>query len=317
VSDLLKFKKIADLTKDHQQLADIMTKLGHEYFDVSGLELRRRHPYEWNQVKKETLSASLCSSLVVAVSGFGSFATEEEVKIFLESKCGKLASLYRESGTWNMSFNSFDALLAAMNLNLEYQDSKLKLVCKRYTTSKLNISINNQFTNLYKGVKTSSGLSFTPNRILEFRIQEDGIVMDKSMISMVFEKYALVVTIDFDSGNMGYVRLKKPVANQVVDVINRNGGLYLNEELITVRALQGDEDRVYWELYGSKPITSKVPIIPIRRNGLKRHAGISSHLRKDTSLKTKSASIKKNTKRKRNALSKIKMHHLLDSISKL
>lgn len=182
----------------------------------------------------------------------------------------------------------------------------------------LIFSINDQFTNLYKGVKTNSGLLFTPNRILEFTTEGDGVILDKSRISKIFEQYALVVTIDYASGSMGYVRLKKPVANQVVDVINRNGGLYLNDELIKVRALQGDEDRVYWEIYGSKPIDLKLPIIPIKRKGLKRNVGISQHLRKDTSLgKKRGASIRKNTKRKKTALSKVKINDLLDSISKL
>lgn len=300
-------------------MASIIKKHASLYFEISSDLFRRTQSYEWDQVKKDSLTRSLCSTLVVSASGFGSLATEEEVKIFLESKCGKLKSLSRDSneyGTWNMSFDSFDALLASMHLELEYQDSKIKLVCKRYILI-INLSTNDKFTKLYKGVKTNSGLSFTPNRILEFRTEVEGTIVDKSLLSKIFEQYALVVTIDYNSGNIGYVRLKKPVADQVVDIINRNGGLYLNEDVLQVRALQGDEDRVYWEIYGSKQIDSKVPILPIKRKGLKRHIGISSHLRKDTSLKKKGASIKKNTKRKRNALSKVKIHDLLDSISKL
>lgn len=179
--------------------------------------------------------------------------------------------------------------------------------------------MNHQFTNLYKGVKTNSGLSFTPNRILEFKTEGDGIVLEKSRISKAFEQYASVVTIDFDGGSMGYVRLKKPVANQVVDVINRNGGLLLNDEIIQVRSLQGDEDRVYWEIYGSKAIDSKIPVITVKRKGLKRHAGISAHLRKDSAnlSKKKGSSISKNTKRKKNVLNKVRINDLLDSISKL
>lgn len=131
---MLKFKKIADLTRDHHQLANVIRKHGSLYFDISNDMFRRIQPYEWDQVKKKSLDISLCKTLVVAASGFGSSVTEEEVKIFL-GKCGKLAFLSRDSsepGTWNMFFESFDALLAAMNLNLEYQDSKIKLVCKRY-----------------------------------------------------------------------------------------------------------------------------------------------------------------------------------------
>ena len=177
--------------------------------------------------------------------------------------------------------------------------------------------MNNQVSNLYKGVKTNSGISFTPNRILEFKKDGDKII-DKSRLVKLFEEYALVVTIDFDGSSSGYVRLKKPVANQVVDVINRNGGLYLNDQVLEVCALQGNEERVYWEIYGSKPIISKVPIIPIKKNGLKRHAGISSHLRKDTSLNKKSGScILKKSKKRKASLNKVRINDLLDSISQL
>ena len=152
---------------------------------------------------------------------------------------------------------------------------------------------------------------------MEFKKEGDTII-DKSTLSKLFEQYALVVMINFDGGSSGYVRLKKPVANQVVDVIARNGGIFFNDEMIHVRALEGNEDRVYWEMYGSVPITSKTPIFPVKRKGLKRHAGISCHLRKESSLsKKKGSSILKKSKRKKDISKKVRVSDLLDSISQL
>ena len=107
------------------------------YFEVcpNNMKFRRIRSYEWHQVKKESLFRSLSSSLVIAATGFPSSIAEEEVKIFFESKCKNLLGVARDSkeyGVWNLSFNSFDDLLAALPLTLEYQDSKITLVCKRY-----------------------------------------------------------------------------------------------------------------------------------------------------------------------------------------
>ena len=105
----------------------------------------------------------------------------------------------------------------------------------------------------------------------------------------------------------------------MVDIITRDGGLALNEENLKVRALQEDEDRVYWEIFGSKPLLQQLTLVPIKRKGLKRHAGISSHLRKGSSvLKMKRGSvISKKLKKKPDLLNRVRVNDLLDSLSQL
>ena len=132
----MKFKKISDLISNSFHLADIISKHASLYFQVSAdcQKLKRIRSYDWDQVKKESLGRSICNTLAISVSGFSTVATEEEVKIFLESKCGTLSGFSRdlnEYGIWNIQFDKFDDLLNAMSLNLEYQDSRIKFRCKR------------------------------------------------------------------------------------------------------------------------------------------------------------------------------------------
>ena len=125
------------MTKDDDRIGATIRKFASSYFQVSldNSKFMRIASYKWDQVKKEYLARSLSNSLAVQASGFSSSATEEEVKNFLESKCAKLSDISRDQkdlNSWNISFDSFDSLLAILSMNLSYQDSKIQLNFKRY-----------------------------------------------------------------------------------------------------------------------------------------------------------------------------------------
>ncbi|KAJ1330145.1 hypothetical protein BSLG_009675 [Batrachochytrium salamandrivorans] len=66
-------------------------------------------------------------------------------------------------------------------------------------------------------------------------------------------------------GNMiGYVQFKKPVAEEAISVIMSMGGIRIDDEVIQLRALSGDEERLYWTVVQEK----------LRINGPRTSAGV-------------------------------------------
>ena len=62
--------------------------------------------------------------------------------------------------------------------------------------------------------------------------------------------------VEFAASSLsGHIRFKRPVAHQVVDLISKSGGLFLSstdDEPLRVRALQGNEEVLYWSVVREK-----------------------------------------------------------------
>ena len=106
--------------------------------------------------------------------------------------------------------------------------------------------------------------------------------------------------MDFEKdARIGYVKFKRSVASHILPLITNNGGLFFQEEPISVRVLEGNEETLYWDVSAEKERLNPVPIVhpdPIpskrlrkiqarkakqltRQRGKKAPLGISASLR--------------------------------------
>lgn len=68
--------------------------------------------------------------------------------------------------------------------------------------------------------------------------------------------------MDFEKdARIGYVKFKRSVASQILPLITNNGGLFFQEEPISVRVLEGNEETLYWDVSAEKERLNPVPVV--------------------------------------------------------
>ncbi|KAJ1554425.1 hypothetical protein HK405_005097 [Cladochytrium tenue] len=102
--------------------------------------------------------------------------------------------------------------------------------------------------------RASALLGYPVNRMLTCsRPSTDAPPLAIAAVKAAFDRFAPVGAVYLDRpGAPVYVKLKAPVAAEIAEVINRQGGIELSGEVLAVRALHGEAERLFHEVKQAK-----------------------------------------------------------------
>ncbi|KAH6560492.1 hypothetical protein BASA50_008087 [Batrachochytrium salamandrivorans] len=264
--DLVSFKRMKDMHLTPASIAEAIVFIPSALFELSpdAAYLRRISEFDADKVTKELSNHSIMARYVVEAVGFAHDVSTAEVEVYfgrfgvirnVSTTVGVSSCDQRYNTTFLVEFKELDSMVQTLAATHTYEDTVIQVHAK----SKSNV--NTDVVALSTAKK-----SYPKGKVVEFRVVSDvAETLERPMIQALFEKFASVKSVEFVKGNMiGYVQFKKPVAEEAISVIMSMGGIRIDDEVIQLRALSGDEERLYWTVVQEK----------LRINGPRTSAGV-------------------------------------------
>ncbi|TPX70569.1 hypothetical protein SpCBS45565_g01618 [Spizellomyces sp. 'palustris'] len=265
ISTLASFKRLQAITKDPLEIARAAVELAPAIFEASldGSKLRRRIPFD-GKYAAEIDAREAISRNIVQVHGFGASTATTEVRAYFE-RFGPVVHLAAvgpvDKGTFNVEFANVQDMVKVLAQSHVYEDMQIQVQGKSKIAREPSTPSGTTAAAI-SSLETHAGVTTYPhNRIVQFVLSDPQIT--KLVIKAAAEQFASVHSIDLErDADAGYIRFKKSVAKEVVNVIERQGGLQVNGERVELRSLEGEEERLYWSVskYRAENIESPKPL---------------------------------------------------------
>ncbi|KAJ3383704.1 hypothetical protein HDU92_004011 [Lobulomyces angularis] len=183
----------------------------------------------------------------------------------------------RNGKSYKVKFATMDSLISAL-INQHYFEG-LKIWVRPYIEE---INSENEILNLLPSHLKKGKTDYPLNRVVYFDLKFlDMNLQLKKKIKLLLEKFAPIVLIDYDYiPNFGFCRLKTSVADLICDLINKEGGLILDEINIPVKLMQGKEEKLYWKVSKEREKKKSVQNLHIRKRLLNSSRGVNNSLNK-------------------------------------
>ncbi|KAJ3218796.1 hypothetical protein HDU67_004044 [Dinochytrium kinnereticum] len=251
-------------------------------FNGDGSSVRRRVAFDQPSSVEalESMTRPASSGLIVEVTGFEVDVTKTEIKDLFEG-CGRVRDvslgLGGESGNEHAAFIDFESaegMVKALAGYHVYEDSPLRLRAKpRSTPSTTHSAIptGSLLPSLHSikttsvpiksrgnaSVQPSAVLGYPLNRILKVGPIPEDLRMTPALVVKAIEeslsRYGPVAEILFSEGSLeGHVRFKTPIAMEVEGFLKPSGGIEAHGEVLAVKALLGEEERILHEVLKSR-----------------------------------------------------------------
>ncbi|KAJ1337090.1 hypothetical protein BSLG_006850 [Batrachochytrium salamandrivorans] len=246
--DLVSFKRMKDMHLTPASIAEAIVFIPSALFELSpdAAYLRRISEFDADKVTKELSNHSIMARYVVEAVGFAHDVSTAEVEVYfgrfgvirnVSTTVGVSSCDQRYNTTFLVEFKELDSMVQTLAATHTYEDTVIQVHAK----SKSNVNTD------VVALSTAKNLT------------------QREKLLSAFEKFASVKSVEFVKGNMiGYVQFKKPVAEEAISVIMSMGGIRIDDEVIQLRALSGDEERLYWTVVQEK----------LRINGPRTSAGV-------------------------------------------
>ncbi|KAJ1336767.1 hypothetical protein BSLG_006870 [Batrachochytrium salamandrivorans] len=243
--DLVSFKRMKDMHLTPASIAEAIVFIPSALFELSpdAAYLRRISEFDADKVTKELSNHSIMARYVVEAVGFAHDVSTAEVEVYfgrfgvirnVSTTVGVSSCDQRYNTTFLVEFKELDSMVQTLAATHTYEDTVIQVHAKDVVAL------------------STAKKSYPKGKVVEFRVA-------------LFEKFASVKSVEFVKGNMiGYVQFKKPVAEEAISVIMSMGGIRIDDEVIQLRALSGDEERLYWTVVQEK----------LRINGPRTSAGV-------------------------------------------
>ncbi|KAJ3213781.1 hypothetical protein HDU67_002438 [Dinochytrium kinnereticum] len=264
-------------------------------FSMDGTCIRRMVAFDQptTQERLESMTRPASSGLVVEVTGFEAGVTMTEIKDLFEV-CGRVQhvslGLGGESGTEPAAFIDFESptgMVKALAGKHVYEDSSLCLRARPKTLAAIATPVNPTATgstlpSLYSikatstPIKSRGNASIQPSAILGYplnRILKVGPICEDlrvkpalaKSIEEVVSRYGPVVEIIYSEGSLeGHIRFKTSISREVEGFLRLSGGIEVLGDIIPVKALIGEEERIFHEVLKAKTPPAAIDVIPLQ-----------------------------------------------------
>ncbi|KAJ3005011.1 hypothetical protein HKX48_000918, partial [Thoreauomyces humboldtii] len=230
IATIASFKRLHALTREPLDIALTASQLAPSIFEVSpdGLKLRRRAPFEEKEVALLSARDDLQKTCIEA-SGFSASTTVAEASAFFAHR-GALASVTTggAEGTFLVEYQDPENMvlvLASLPDQLVHEDQPIRV------KGRSKVGYENTRGTAPRTLETHAGMPSRPrNRIVRFELASPAPTTAEGVeVKALMSKFASVHSVDLVAGERtGFVRLKASVAEQVVEVVKRQGGIVVN-----------------------------------------------------------------------------------------
>ncbi|KAL2916070.1 hypothetical protein HK105_204494 [Polyrhizophydium stewartii] len=250
LKDLAGFKKMQALVKSPAEIIEAIAYVPSGLFEVSpdSQYVRRTREFDAAAVCADLANYAMLAGFAVEAVGFDDGVSAIEVQSYF-GRFGPIERVTAAASSWDprfstafsVEFGNLEGMVSALVADHVYEDCPIQVRATSKADGPAVPTI------------TATTLAFPKNRILEFRLAAENDTLTKAAVQAAFEALAGVKTVEYTKGGMlGHVQFKKAVAREIVGVIGRSGGVRVHGELLAVRALEGDEERLYWTVATEK-----------------------------------------------------------------
>ena len=255
IAGFKRMKALVDSSEGIREALDLIPSNGLFVLSQDGLLIQRTRPFDALEMMQQ-LSSFILVQHALCVAGFDSLAVAEAQAYF--SRFGAVKRVWRVPGCWDpqltsalmVEFEEYSTILTVLSQPHQYEDCSLQFRI---------VSPSNHLP----AIKLAS---MPQNRLVEFQLNPlteiDETKTVSAMIKNAFNNFSSVSTVEFIQNRyIGYVRFKAAVAQEIVRVIQREGGLTILDQPLAIRALSGSEENLVWNVLMAteKPQQASIP----------------------------------------------------------
>ncbi|KAI8815152.1 hypothetical protein BJ742DRAFT_6290 [Cladochytrium replicatum] len=265
VAFLASFKRVQPLISSPLDISRVARAFASSHLEVSGDELRIRRmvPFDAQPVEMPKITTTTLEAV-----GFPSGTTLIEVRTHFGQFGATDVERYVKNGSdcFKVTFGTVMNLVRALAQQHNYED------CTIEVTPCINMTVSQQPSS--KNVPADP-MAYKLNRVWAIGPIND--LTSKSSIETVLSKYADISLVDIPMEHThGHIRFKKPVAKELATLLRNNeGGLFVDGEEVPFRVIEGEEERLYWEVWREREAKAPQvhPAKPVHRRGGRKHKG--------------------------------------------
>ncbi|KAI9098917.1 hypothetical protein DFS34DRAFT_704013 [Phlyctochytrium arcticum] len=247
---LASFKRLQSITKDPRHITLTAIQLAPSIFEASedGSKLRRRMPFDAKFAAEAAARESIAQNFVEA-TGFAKGTTPAEVQSYFSQfgpVIGVRVSGRAANGVFWIEFANGEDMITVLARPHLYEDAVIQVQGR-----------GKVLAGAEQLLSMGGEAGYPRNRVVRFLLQSDAHDYNRSInkpaLKSALEQFAVVHSIELDKdASTGYVRFKKSVAREVLDIVGRQGGLKVSGESVQLAMLMGDEERLYWSVARQK-----------------------------------------------------------------
>ncbi|KAI8924324.1 hypothetical protein BC831DRAFT_466041 [Entophlyctis helioformis] len=244
IADLAAFKRMRSLTKNPQDIV-ASAQFVPGLFEISpdAQHIRRTREFDADAVVNELANFALAAGYAIEATGFDDDVSTAEVSSYFARFGPVNRTVAMPGSTWDsrnrssflIEFQGVDSMVKALAASHTYEDSHLQVRARTKPDAGVLPAI------------AAAANAFPKNRVVHFEISSEPDTLSQSTLKALFEQFSSVKLVDYIKGaRSGHVQFKQAVAKDIVNVIAHAGGVQVLDEPVRVRALEGEEERLYW-----------------------------------------------------------------------
>ncbi|KAJ3129544.1 hypothetical protein HK098_001020 [Nowakowskiella sp. JEL0407] len=251
ISYISKLKRVKNVSTDPTFLTQTIQNFASSHFELSpdASHLRRILPF------KISTPELTIREFVVFGFPFGTSTMDVQVHFQQHAKIESISELSptetphlpvpTDSKIFKIRVFSSTELIHVLAQTHEYEDSELFLLpFPNSSQNSLNIIPSSSSSQKFD--------EYAYNRIIQFGPFDPSTILPHN-ISTFFSSYGTVSSVHLQRNAIfGYVEYSKSVATQVLGLMKFDGGCVINGEVINCRVLEGEEEKLFWEVQREK-----------------------------------------------------------------